>query len=119
MVVPSASLLQQLEWELQPVDQPLLDPIPERPASGPIMRYCQKVQHKIVLSCIFTKLLVDTTYHFPQICGFLQGTKLEWIEDQRVPYAVKGGEWVGFDTKESFEIKVLKILQSNKRKLLA
>uniref|UniRef100_A0A3B4C7G3 GH18 domain-containing protein n=2 Tax=Pygocentrus nattereri TaxID=42514 RepID=A0A3B4C7G3_PYGNA len=41
-----------------------------------------------------------------EICGFLEGTKIHWIEDQRVPYATKGGEWVGFDTKESFEIKV-------------
>ncbi|XP_066526656.1 acidic mammalian chitinase-like [Hoplias malabaricus] len=41
-----------------------------------------------------------------EICGFLEGTKIQWIEDQRVPYATKGNEWVGFDTKESFETKV-------------
>ncbi|KAK1800016.1 hypothetical protein P4O66_006513 [Electrophorus voltai] len=48
-----------------------------------------------------------------EICGFLQGTKLEWSEDQRVPYATKSGEWVGFDTRESYEIKV-RYLKDNK-----
>ncbi|KAI5614394.1 chitinase, acidic.3 precursor [Silurus asotus] len=52
-------------------------------------------------------------WSYYEICGFLQGTKLEWIEDQRVPYATKGGEWVGFDTRESFEIKA-RYLQDNK-----
>ncbi len=42
-----------------------------------------------------------------QICGFLEGTPIQWIEDQKVPYATKNSEWVGFDTKESFETKVL------------
>lgn len=114
MVVHSASVLQLLEWELQQVDQPLLDLIPGRLASGPTMRYCERVNHNMILSGIFTKLLVNTIYHFSQICGFLQGTKLEWIEDQRVPYASKGGEWVGFDTRESYEIKVHSISQSSK-----
>ncbi|XP_036415322.1 acidic mammalian chitinase-like [Colossoma macropomum] len=45
-------------------------------------------------------------WSYYEICGFLEGTKIQWIEDQRVPYATKGDEWVGFDTKESFEIKV-------------
>ncbi|XP_072521523.1 chitinase, acidic.2 isoform X2 [Salminus brasiliensis] len=48
-----------------------------------------------------------------EICGFLQGTKIQWIDDQRVPYATKNGEWVGFDTKESYEIKV-QYLKDNK-----
>lgn len=131
MVVPSASVHQLLEWELQPAEQLLLVLIPGRPAFGPTMRYCENIKHKCIVNCIFlpsykfihyttistyekkliaptlTKLLINTTYHFPQICGFLQGTKLEWIDDQRVPYASKGGEWVGFDTRESYEIKVL------------
>ncbi|CAL8341064.1 unnamed protein product [Lota lota] len=41
-----------------------------------------------------------------EICTFLKGAKLEWIEDQKVPYAHKNNEWVGFDTKESYENKV-------------
>lgn len=43
---------------------------------------------------------------FPQICNFLNGATVNWIDDQKVPYAVKGNEWVGFDTKESYDIKV-------------
>uniref|UniRef100_A0A8C2GWS2 chitinase n=1 Tax=Cyprinus carpio TaxID=7962 RepID=A0A8C2GWS2_CYPCA len=45
-------------------------------------------------------------WSYYEICGFLEGTTLQWIEDQKVPYATKNGEWVGFDTKESFETKV-------------
>lgn len=41
-----------------------------------------------------------------QICTFLKGTSIQWIEDQKVPYASKNNEWVGFDTRESYEIKV-------------
>ncbi|XP_012678028.2 chitinase, acidic.2 [Clupea harengus] len=41
-----------------------------------------------------------------EICGFLNGASFNWIEDQKVPYAVKGNEWVGFDNQESFDIKV-------------
>lgn len=36
----------------------------------------------------------------------MKGTTLQWIEDQKVPYATKNSEWVGFDTKESYETKV-------------
>uniref|UniRef100_A0A8B9KJV3 chitinase n=1 Tax=Astyanax mexicanus TaxID=7994 RepID=A0A8B9KJV3_ASTMX len=52
-------------------------------------------------------------WSYYEICGFLEGTKVEWITDQRVPYATKGNEWVGFDTKESFEMKV-QYLKENK-----
>lgn len=31
---------------------------------------------------------------------------MEWITDQLVPYAYKNNEWVGFDNKESYDIKV-------------
>ncbi len=49
-------------------------------------------------------------YHFLpflQICTFLQGGSLNWIDEQMVPYAVKENEWVGFDNRQSFEIKVI------------
>ncbi|XP_072522638.1 acidic mammalian chitinase-like [Salminus brasiliensis] len=52
-------------------------------------------------------------WSYYEICGFLEGTKVQWIDEQRVPYATKGNEWVGFDTKESFEIKV-QYLKDNK-----
>lgn len=42
-----------------------------------------------------------------QICTFLQGATVHRIEDQKVPYAVKQNEWVGYDDKASFETKVL------------
>lgn len=29
------------------------------------------------------------------------------LEDQKVPYAVKENEWVGYDNKESFTTKVV------------
>lgn len=41
-----------------------------------------------------------------EICGFLQGAAINWINDQKVPYATKNNEWVGFDSKDSYEIKV-------------
>ncbi|XP_055040132.1 chitinase, acidic.2 [Misgurnus anguillicaudatus] len=41
-----------------------------------------------------------------EICGFLQGATINWINDQKVPYATKNSEWVGFDSKDSYEIKV-------------
>uniref|UniRef100_A0A8C2D5I9 chitinase n=1 Tax=Cyprinus carpio TaxID=7962 RepID=A0A8C2D5I9_CYPCA len=40
-------------------------------------------------------------WSYYEICGFLEGTTIQWIEDQKVPYATKNGEWVGFDTKET------------------
>ncbi|XP_051529370.1 acidic mammalian chitinase-like [Myxocyprinus asiaticus] len=45
-------------------------------------------------------------WSYYEICGFLEGTNIQWIDDQKVPYATKNNEWVGFDTKESYETKV-------------
>ncbi|XP_071370837.1 acidic mammalian chitinase-like isoform X4 [Centroberyx affinis] len=45
-------------------------------------------------------------WSYYEICTFLKGTTIQWIEDQKVPYAAKNSEWVGFDTRESYEIKV-------------
>ncbi|XP_066526387.1 acidic mammalian chitinase-like [Hoplias malabaricus] len=45
-------------------------------------------------------------WSYYEICTFLQGSSIQWIEDQKVPYATKGNEWVGFDTQESYETKV-------------
>ena len=40
------------------------------------------------------------------MCSFVkQGAKVYWIEDQQVPYAVRGDQWVGFDDENSLKIK--------------
>ncbi|XP_031146119.1 acidic mammalian chitinase-like [Sander lucioperca] len=44
-------------------------------------------------------------WSYYEICTFLQGGSLHWIDEQMVPYATKGNEWVGFDNRQSFEIK--------------
>ncbi|XP_053560676.1 acidic mammalian chitinase-like [Bombina bombina] len=41
-----------------------------------------------------------------EICTWLKGTTVKWIPDQKVPYACKDNEWVGFDNKQSYECKV-------------
>jgi hypothetical protein len=40
---------------------------------------------------------------------FLRGALVSWIDGQSVPYAVKGGEWVGFDNQDSYDAKVSQI----------
>nr|BAD15061.1 chitinase3 [Paralichthys olivaceus] len=45
-------------------------------------------------------------WSYYEICTFLQGASVQLIEDQKVPYATKNNEWVGYDNKESFETKV-------------
>uniref|UniRef100_A0A3P9IQ92 chitinase n=1 Tax=Oryzias latipes TaxID=8090 RepID=A0A3P9IQ92_ORYLA len=45
-------------------------------------------------------------WSYYEICNFLNGATMEWITDQLVPYAYKNNEWVGFDNKESYDIKV-------------
>uniref|UniRef100_A0A673G3U9 Chitinase-3-like protein 1 n=1 Tax=Sinocyclocheilus rhinocerous TaxID=307959 RepID=A0A673G3U9_9TELE len=47
-----------------------------------------------------------------EICLFLNGGVVQWIEDQKVPFSIKGSDWVGFDTLRSFEIK-MKYLQEH------
>ncbi|CAL8319257.1 unnamed protein product [Merluccius merluccius] len=41
-----------------------------------------------------------------EICTFLQSADAHWIDEQMVPYATKGNEWVGFDNMKSIELKV-------------
>ncbi|XP_063064586.1 acidic mammalian chitinase-like isoform X2 [Engraulis encrasicolus] len=45
-------------------------------------------------------------WSYYEVCSFLQGATSQWIDDQKVPYAFKGTEWVGYDNKDSFSIKV-------------
>ncbi|XP_068602444.1 acidic mammalian chitinase-like [Brachionichthys hirsutus] len=48
-----------------------------------------------------------------EICSFFDEDHYNWIEDQKVPYATRGNEWVGFDSKRSLEFKTL-YLKDNK-----
>uniref|UniRef100_H3BY45 chitinase n=1 Tax=Tetraodon nigroviridis TaxID=99883 RepID=H3BY45_TETNG len=52
-------------------------------------------------------------WSYYEICTFLKGASIQWIDDQKVPYATKNSEWVGFDSKESYETKV-RYLQDQK-----
>ena len=40
-------------------------------------------------------------------CDFLkQGAERFWLDEQKVPYAVKEDQWVGYDDEKSLGIKV-------------
>ena len=45
-----------------------------------------------------------------QICDFSNGADVEWIDEQRVPYATYGSAWVGYDDKRSYSSKVTLLL---------
>ncbi|XP_048448809.1 acidic mammalian chitinase-like, partial [Rhincodon typus] len=48
-----------------------------------------------------------------EICDFLKGAEKHWIDEQKVPYAVKDGIWLGYDDQRSIDIKV-EWIQENK-----
>ncbi|XP_034028808.1 acidic mammalian chitinase-like isoform X2 [Thalassophryne amazonica] len=52
----------------------------------------------------FTREVGIWSYY--EICTFLKGATVELIEDQKVPFATKTNEWVGYDNRNSFETKV-------------
>ncbi|XP_019898693.2 acidic mammalian chitinase-like [Esox lucius] len=53
---------------------------------------------------LFTEVAGFLSYY--EICPFLQGATVQWIQDQMVPYAFKGNQWVGFDNIDSYYTKV-------------
>ncbi|XP_068609802.1 acidic mammalian chitinase-like [Brachionichthys hirsutus] len=53
---------------------------------------------------VFTREAGFWSYY--EICTFLRGASVHLIEDQKVPYATKLNDWVGYDSKESIETKV-------------
>ncbi|XP_070251486.1 chitinase-3-like protein 1 [Myotis yumanensis] len=52
----------------------------------------------------FTK--EDGILAYYEICDFLRGATVHRLPDQRVPYATKGNQWVGYDDQESVKNKV-------------
>uniref|UniRef100_A0A8D2L054 Acidic mammalian chitinase n=1 Tax=Varanus komodoensis TaxID=61221 RepID=A0A8D2L054_VARKO len=48
-----------------------------------------------------------------EICTYLKSATVKWIDDQKVPYAYQGNEWIGFDNICSYKHKV-KYLKENK-----
>ncbi|XP_040048414.2 acidic mammalian chitinase [Gasterosteus aculeatus] len=52
-------------------------------------------------------------WSYYEICTFLQGATVHWIDEQSVPYAIKGNEWVGFDNKRSYQIKAQYLKEKN------
>lgn len=57
---------------------------------------------------MFTNMTITSLV---QICTFIKDATIQWIPDQKVPYATKNSEWVGFDSKESYETKVSQTLK--------
>jgi chitinase len=50
-----------------------------------------------------------------EICKLIKdGWKQEWNDQQKVPYAYKEDQWVGFDSKDSIRAKVLLSFNSKK-----
>ncbi|XP_077458264.1 chitinase, acidic.1 [Stigmatopora argus] len=43
---------------------------------------------------------------FYEVCNFLPSAQVEWIDEQKVPYATIGSSWVGYDDRRSFSSKV-------------
>ncbi|XP_014849997.1 PREDICTED: acidic mammalian chitinase-like [Poecilia mexicana] len=52
-------------------------------------------------------------FSYYEVCTFLDEATTHWIEEQKVPYAVKGSEWVGFDNKQSYAIKAQYMKDNN------
>ncbi|XP_066897813.1 oviduct-specific glycoprotein isoform X4 [Kogia breviceps] len=47
------------------------------------------------------------------ICSFIWTAKKRWIDNQYVPYAYKGKEWVGYDDAVSFSYKAFFIMREH------
>lgn len=52
-------------------------------------------------------------WSYYEICTFLNGASTSWIEDQKVPYAYKNTEWIGYDNAESYTYKVDFLKENN------
>ncbi|XP_078403890.1 chitinase-3-like protein 1 [Cetorhinus maximus] len=50
-------------------------------------------------------------YH--EICPFLENATIKLIDEQKVPYAFKGDQWVGYDNRQSFTTKAQWVKDNN------
>lgn len=42
-----------------------------------------------------------------QVCQmFNDGAQQHWIQEQQVPYMVKGDQWIGYESEDSLRLKV-------------
>ncbi|KAM9856162.1 chitotriosidase-1-like [Aulostomus maculatus] len=48
-----------------------------------------------------------------EICSFLDGAEVTMITDQKVPYATKSDQWVGYDDMDSIDAKVSYVKENN------
>ncbi|XP_068946483.1 acidic mammalian chitinase-like [Petaurus breviceps papuanus] len=53
------------------------------------------------------------TLAYFEVCGFLKGATKVWNAPQKVPYAYKGNQWIGYDNPKSFTIKADWLLKNN------
>ncbi|KAM6980678.1 chitinase, acidic.1 [Aplochiton taeniatus] len=40
-----------------------------------------------------------------EVCSFIPGATVQWIDEQMVPYATHASSWVGYDNRESYAAK--------------
>lgn len=50
---------------------------------------------------------------FFEMCEFLSGASKGWIKEQKVPYAFKNRDWVGYDDEESCKLKADFVKKNN------
>ncbi|GLD50135.1 chitotriosidase-1-like protein [Lates japonicus] len=52
-------------------------------------------------------------WSYYEVCLYLKGKTVQWIEDQKVPYDTTENQWVGFDNKDSINAKVNYLTANN------
>ncbi|CAL1609693.1 unnamed protein product [Knipowitschia caucasica] len=52
-------------------------------------------------------------WSYYEVCSFISGGTVEWIDEQQVPYAHQGSAWVGYDDRRSFSSKVQYMTTNN------
>lgn len=50
---------------------------------------------------------------YNEICFNINSWTRHWVDEQKVPYAVKGNQWVGYDDLESIEYKLNYVLDKD------